>query len=149
MAFCKNCGAQLEDGAKFCPACGATVEAAPKADESVQEKLANLNNTPDTTAEFDAKDISDNKVMAVLAYLSILVLIPLFAAKDSKFARYHTNQGLILFIVDIIVSALTFIPVIGWLLSLATLVLTIIGIVNAAQGKAKELPLIGKFKLLK
>jgi uncharacterized Tic20 family protein len=29
------------------------------------------------------------------------------------------------------------------------LVLAIIGIINAAQGKAKELPLVGSFKILK
>ena len=28
MAFCKKCGAQLEDGAQFCAKCGATQEAA-------------------------------------------------------------------------------------------------------------------------
>ena len=39
--------------------------------------IKDINNTPDTTAEYDPKDIADNKVMAVLAYLSWLVLIPL------------------------------------------------------------------------
>lgn len=31
MAFCSNCGAKLEEGARFCPECGTSVEAAPKA----------------------------------------------------------------------------------------------------------------------
>ena len=29
MAFCKHCGAQLAEGAQFCPACGARMEPAP------------------------------------------------------------------------------------------------------------------------
>ena len=33
--------------------------------------------------------------MAILAYFGILVLIPILAAKDSKFARFHANQGLL------------------------------------------------------
>ena len=124
------------------------------------EKLNELTNTKDTTSEFDQNDVEQNKVMAILAYISILVLIPLFAAKESKFARYHTNQGLILCICEIIVwvifSILGIIPFIGIIfrilnvvISLGFLALAILGIINAANGKAKELPLIGKFTILK
>lgn len=123
-------------------------------------------NTPnDQTNQFDPRDIEQNKVMAILAYFGILVLVPIFAAKESKFARYHANQGLILFIASIVlwiaVSILSYVILaISWklsfiasLLSLALwvgiLVLSIMGIINAANGKAKELPVIGKFQLLK
>jgi len=40
--------------------------------------------------------------MAILAYLTWLVLIPLFAAKESKFARFHCNQGIVLAVAEII-----------------------------------------------
>ena len=61
-----------------------------------------------------------------------------------------------LFLADILVGIvsgiLLWIPVIGWLisvlLSIALLVFMILGIVNAAQGKAKELPLIGSIKII-
>ena len=123
----------------------------------------NVLNTPETTAEFDPQDIEKNKVMAVLAYFGILFLVPLLAAKDSKFAKYHSNQGIVLFIAAIaavIVSAILgavfgaiklgwLASIIGSLLSLCVGILAIIGIVNAVQGKAKELPLIGKFQILK
>ena len=42
--------------------------------------------------------------MAVLAYFGILVLIPILAAKESKFARFHANQGLILLITGVAYS---------------------------------------------
>lgn len=95
--------------------------------------------------------------MAVLAYIGILFLIPLLAAPNSKYARFHANQGLVLFIVDIAVgivsTILLFIPIvgaiIGGLLGLAIFIFLIMGIVNAASGKAKELPLIGKIRILK
>lgn len=154
MAFCKNCGAELEEGAKFCPSCGkSTTEEAPKTEESFTDKVAGLNNTPDTTAEYDPKDIEDNKVMALLAYIGFLFLVPLLAAKESKFARFHTNQGIVLFIAELILSIVAIIPILGWIVStvggIILFVLTILGIVNAVQGKAKELPIIGKFKILK
>ena len=182
MAFCPNCGTQLEEGKRFCPNCGTQIEApaappAPSFDDGPVQaapapearfepqaeprpqpapetdfgsKVAQLNETPDTTAAFDADDVKNNKGMAILAYFGILVLIPIFARKDSPFARYHSNQGLILLICWVIVAILRRI---WWLLGtvggLIGFILFIIGIVNAANGRAKELPVVGKFRLLK
>ena len=189
MAFCGKCGQQVNEGVKFCPACGAPMatttnqsaqqeqqtqsgqqsQQAGSSDDSLGSKLGSLNNTADNTADFDKTDIEQNKGMAILAY--ILVLIPIFAAPNSKFARYHSNQGLILLIaligyaiVDRILSAILYAIFSGGLglykiylacamiLNLVYIVFTvlvIIGIFNAVNGKAKELPVIGKFKILK
>ena len=128
--------------------------------DDFNEKFNEFNNTADTTAEYDQNDIEKNKVMSIFAYLSWLVLIPIFAAKESKFARFHANQGLSLAIAEIIcwvvLGILTKLPLIGWifgiaegLFSLVCLVFTVIGIVNAANGKAKELPVVGKIRILK
>lgn len=100
----------------------------------------------------DGADIEKNKLMAILAY--ILFFIPLLAAKDSKFAMYHANQGLMLFIVGICSQfVLNFIPFIGGLLgmlmSLVVLAFMVIGIINAANGQMKPLPVIGGVTLLK
>lgn len=109
-------------------------------------------NTEDTTFEYDTQDVSDNKVFAILSYIGILFILPLIVhGGKSKFGRYHANQGFILFLADIIVAivakVLGYIPIVGgivgWLLELCILALCIIGIVYAAQGKAKQLPLIG------
>jgi uncharacterized membrane protein len=111
--------------------------------------MAEVTPTPD-------KDAQDNKIFGVLAYFGILFLVPLFAAKESPFARYHANQGAILFILEIIVYIvaiiLAFVPfggIIALLLYLAITVLAILGIINAAKGEKKELPLIGKFQIIK
>ena len=123
--------------------------------------MANFLNINDRTAEFDQNDIQQNRAMGILAYIGILVLIPIFAAKDSKWSRFHANNGLILAIAEVAVSVtfgiLGMIPyvgllfgVIGWLSGLALTALAVFGLVNAARGKAKELPLIGgKIKILK
>ena len=153
MANCVKCNAELAEGAKFCPACGANQAAQPQAEPDLADKIMGINNTADTTADYDKKDIEDNKFMAILAYIGLLFLVPLFAAKESKFAQFHTNQGILLFIVGIAGAIIALLPIIGWILapviSLATLALTILGIVNVCQGKAKELPIIGKYKILK
>ena len=113
---------------------------------------------------YESADIEQNKVMAVLAYLGPLVLVPILAAKDSKFAKFHANQGLVLFICSIVYTAalffisfilysisdyLGFIVYILRLVNVAFLVLAILGIINAINGQAKELPVIGKIQLLK
>lgn len=156
MAFCSKCGAELEEGAKFCALCGEATEAQSTADsvaDTVKEKFNEFNNTADTTGEYDPADIENNKVMAVLSYIGILFLVPLLAAKESKFARFHVNQGLVLFLAGIVSSVVAVVPLIGVILSavcsIFLTVLMILGIINAATGKAKELPLIGKISLIK
>ena len=164
MAYCGKCGTKVDEGVKFCPSCGNPMEApAPEQQAQTQQaqpagdqndfsaKIAALNNTADTTADFDKADIEQNKAMGLLAY--ILFFIPLLAAKESPFARYHANQGLVLFLCGLISSVLWIIPILGWIiapiLSIVITVLAVIGIINALNGKAKELPIIGKFKILK
>lgn len=94
MAFCGKCGAQLNDGAKFCPSCGA-----PTGSEQAQQQTYQQ---PQQQAYAPVQsDAQQNKVMGILAYLSWLVIVPWIAAKESPFARYHTNQGLVLAIVEI------------------------------------------------
>lgn len=144
--FCQVCGRELAPGSKFCPQCGATVGAS-------QTRLAAQR--PSIHSE-EEEDIRQNKAMAILAYIGILVLIPIFAAKDSPYARYHANQGLVLFIANLIygviyvVFGMLFWPlaIIWGLLGIAFLVFMILGIVNAATGQKKPLPLIGNMILL-
>ena len=72
-----------------------------------------ITNTADITNEYDPNDIKSNKGVSVLAYFGLLFLVPLLAAKDSKFARFHTNQGIVLFILSIafsLVENITFPP---------------------------------------
>lgn len=95
----------------------------------------------------DSKDVEENKGMAILSYLYILSLIPFFAKKDSPFVQFHAKQGVTLFIGSVIANVIWVIPILGWflgaILGLVILVFVIMGIVNAAQGKTKELPVVG------
>ena len=99
------------------------------------------------------KDAEDNKVYGVLAYIGILFLVPLLAAPKSKFAKFHANQGLVLFLAEVALGVVAIVPIIGWLVwffgSIAALVLAIMGIINALNGEMKKLPVIGEFELVK
>ena len=99
MAFCSKCGAQLADDAAFCMQCGTP------ANNQTQNTTQNTAQQAPQSQQYAAPvqplspeaDIKENKAMAVLSYIGILFLIPLFAAKNSPYARFHVRQGATLF----------------------------------------------------
>jgi len=96
--------------------------------------------------EFDANDVEENKVFAALSYLGILVLIPLLVKKDSKFAMEHAKQGLVLFIIEVVLWIIGFIPIIGWVLGvivgIALFIVSLMGLIYALQGKFWKIPFV-------
>jgi uncharacterized membrane protein len=71
------------------------------------------------------EDINKNKTNAILCYLGILIIIPFLneEAKKSPFVQFHLNQGLVLLIGGVIVGAISWIPIIGWIIGIAWFVL--------------------------
>jgi len=104
-------------------------------------------------------DAEKNKIFAIVGYIiPILFFIPLLneESKKSPFAKFHANQQLnfLLFTVGgYIISTILMVVFIGILLwfivMIASLVFMIMGIINAANGSMKPLPLIGGFSLIK
>jgi uncharacterized membrane protein len=121
----------------------------------------------DYTSSFDQKDIEANKGMSILSYLGFLWIIPLLVSrKKSPYTRFHLNQGLTLIIAEFIISVLRYVVniVLNFIglrlfagifggvftiLSVICLVLMIIGIMNVIAGTAKELPVIGKVRIIR
>ncbi|MDR0884001.1 MAG: zinc ribbon domain-containing protein [Oscillospiraceae bacterium] len=119
-------------------------------------------------------DVQTNKVMAILSYFGLLALIPWFAAPNSKFARFHAKEGIKLLLIEAAVSVVRYLinsllfktllfPLTGYnpfisllsgiisfavgAVSLVAFVLSIMGIVNAANGEFKKVPLLDKIPL--
>lgn len=182
MGYCIKCGAKVEDGIRYCPQCGAEVPIDGNANrdsgfnpyQDYQQSGPQYSNygpgggayQQANEVYFDQNDVRQNKVMAVLAYLGILVLVPLLARdKNSEYARFHTNQGLVLWITGVLVNLLTggrffglrflvyfdwwITSLIGGILGVVLFVFAIVGIVYACQGQKRELPVIGKIKIIK
>lgn len=109
----------------------------------------------------DSKEIADGKVLAIIGYIFGIVAIVMLFVRNNNFVLYHAKQMLILtiaaivcwiplFVVLLIVAAavpklacLVF-PLYG-VLWIGAIVLVIIGIINAANGVCKPLPLIGVY----
>ncbi|MEA4895182.1 MAG: zinc-ribbon domain-containing protein [Oscillospiraceae bacterium] len=142
MAYCRQCGAQLPDGASFCPSCGARDEAGGGFGQARYDREPHQPN-----------DVEDNKMISILCYFGLLFLVPYLSKQDSPFVKFHSNQGLVLFILALIVGIVSKIPFIGWAIGLVCgvfiFVCFILGIVNVLNGEMKELPLIGQIQVLK
>ena len=140
MAYCRQCGTQIPDGASFCPSCGAKSDSGQNASEQYGYGS-------------QAKDVEDNKLISILCYFGILLLIPLLVKPDSQFVKYHSNQGLVLFLLSLISGVASKIPVLGGLIGavcgIFVFVCFILGIVNVCRGEMKELPIIGQIQILK
>ena len=111
-----------------------------------------MTSEPNVLPEIEQADIDQNKTMAGLAY--IIFFLPLLVCPDSRFGRFHANQGLLLLLLGFVGSfILTIIPIIGWILlpffGIGVLILVVMGLINGFNGKVKELSLIGHFRLIK
>ncbi|PIP28104.1 MAG: hypothetical protein COX29_02960 [Candidatus Moranbacteria bacterium CG23_combo_of_CG06-09_8_20_14_all_35_22] len=114
---------------------------------------------PAPAPKVESSDVEKNKPMAIIGYIiPILFFIPLLSeeGKKSPFAKFHANQQLNLLLFGVIgytASAILMIILIGFLLYfvviIGSLVFLIMGIINAAKGEMKKLPIIGGFSILK
>jgi uncharacterized membrane protein len=87
-------------------------------------------------------------LMGILSYIGPLVIISYLAMGKNAFVKFHVKQGLVLFCLEIILWLLS--GMLFWrlwvlmrLINLCLLVLSIIGIINAAGKKEVPLPVVG------
>lgn len=131
-------------------------EPAPAAAEGEKQK----DNAGDA-AEGKEKE-TERKVVFSLCYLwGILFFLPLILYKNDEEAKFRANEGLVILIVSIIGNAVfgiltaiggavaTVFGIITGVFNLGILILAIIGIINVINGDKKELPLLGKYKLIR
>jgi uncharacterized membrane protein len=97
------------------------------------------------TVQNEDKDIQENKIIAALSYIGILVLVPLLVKKDSKFCKFHAKQGLIMLIIFIVGWLIFWIPFIGWLIWIAAVILDLLALIQTLQGKYWEIPVVGSW----
>lgn len=87
----------------------------------------------------------DAKTTSVVAYLTWIGLIIAVCAGDKEGAKFHVNQALVI----LLFSLICFIPCIGWIWAVFMLVCWIMGLIAAINQEEKEVPLIGKIRLIK
>ncbi len=168
MAKCNKCGAIVPNDELICPVCHEKIEAKTTADE-ISEKIKKMGKTEDYTGAYSKKDAEDNQIMALLCYIPLVCLYPLICeAKKSPFVKFHANAGLVLFIAEILAGVILeilglvfgIIPFVNIIVGIILRILSILlglsffagvvyGIYQTITGKAIDLPIIGKIRILK
>lgn len=87
----------------------------------------------------------DAKTTSIVAYLTWIGLLIAILAGDKEGAKFHLNQALVI----MLFSLLGVIPCIGWIWAIFMLVCWIMGLIAAINQEEKEVPLIGKIRILK
>lgn len=168
MAYCLNCGANLEEDDVVCPFCGGETGgrgSVRQMSDALTVDLRTVLHTEDETGGMDPYDVKENRIAAAFSYLLLTLFVPLGIRRQSEFARFHGNQGLVLLLTGIFTGGavllagvvLNLIPVVGEILAallkalwgIAMLCYAVCGVRTALRGRAKALPIIGKLRLLK
>lgn len=161
MAFCEKCGAQIPENGTFCAACGAPVAAQAQPTRTPEQPAAQpqapeqqpqppvypqqpvyqqpvypqqpVYDPADHTAEFDPEDVSQNKVIAMAAYILGTVGI----------------VSTLLLIVSAVLAFTFIVPIAGAVCIAILFVVRIICFFQVCSGKAKDAAIIGKLPFLK
>lgn len=112
----------------------------------------------DHTSEFTAKDISDNKVIAMLVYLmgTIGIIVALLASKDSPYLSFHVRQALKFTVLEVLTGIITLllfwtfiVPIAAGIFGIVLYVCKIIAFFSICKGNAKEPYVVRSFNFLK
>ena len=151
MGFCSNCGSSLPDGVAFCPRCGAAI-GAPGPVMGGGPAVAPVTGPPLAPA---ATGLREN-VASLLCYLLGWLTGIVFLLVDKRpTVRFHAAQSIVVFGALTIIRLILVYGLIGFhmfgmwalwsllslLVSLATVILWIVLMVTAYQGKRLEIPL--------
>lgn len=168
MKNCPNCNSQMENNAVFCTTCGT------KLADSTQQHTTSASNTTascgaqsqytpeydpyDHTAKFDKKDISDNKLLCMLVYLTgfVGIIIAFLSHNSSPYFAFHLRQAIKITIIEafLCIAAAVLVwtviaPVAAILMLMVCLVIRIICFLQICSGKAVEPAIIRSFDFLK
>ena len=119
---CPQCGRETPSDAGACSSCGAPVKPGAGTDAPAPAQ----------------PEIREARGITWLSYVNVLLLIPMFALKDNRFAMHHVKQGLVLLAIFIAAAVVSLLPVLGTIASIVgyvvVAVLSVVGIANSLMG---------------
>ena len=89
---------------------------------------------------------SNAQIIAVVSYITLIgwiIAFILYQNDKSELAIFHLRQSLGILILGIIGVVIFWIPILGWLAAIFLFVLWLMGLIYAAQGEKKPIPVLG------
>ena len=154
MKICPNCNSQLADEALFCTTCGNPMNV----QQAYYGNVGQMYNPYDHTAEFDQKDISENKVYCMIVYLMgwIGIVIALLASPQSPYTAFHVRQAIKINVAVMLMSMFAgllawtvIIPIVALIMAVVFFVIQIICFFQVCSGKAVEPAIVRSLDFLK
>lgn len=164
--ICPNCGNEVTTTGTHCPFCGSPLSVdAGQAQAQYQQQTGsqyqqqagpqyqqynqyNQYQQP-SQSSMDAKTAS---IVCYLTWIGLLIAV-IAGDKNDPFFKFHLNNAVIILISGLILGVVCVIPIIGWLVGIVgeifLFVCFIMGLVSAINGECKELPIIGKYQIVK
>ncbi len=89
----------------------------------------------------------ESKVWAMLSYLGPLCLWSAMKTKEDEFVRFHVKQGLVLFIIELLLWTVMALPIVSlffYIVGRLFLGLAIVwGVISALSGEYRSIPVVG------
>ena len=165
---CSKCGAENPDNAQFCSKCGAELAASVKTSKSTAKSKAEPAKAKAGAGKAKAEVVKTEEktgssggesstgmsanIAGLLCYVAVWVtgIVFVLLEKKSTFVKFHAWQSIMTFgVLTVANLILMFIPVVGWILSIIIriimLVLWIILMIKAGQGKMWKVPWAGNW----
>ena len=111
-------------------------EAKEKASEFAEDAKEFAQDAKETLSEGGGKGVA---IIAHLWWIGWIIALIMNNGNKTELGSFYIRQTLGIFIL----SLLSFIPVIGWVIGLATIVLWVISFIGAIGGNQKPLPVLG------
>ncbi len=126
--FCKNCGKEIEDDVKFCPACGTSVEAGAQASDSDSPGKNAANDSVKETIDFVSSGIENTNPLCIVGLVLTFLMFFfnyycivgfaafVFSLLGYRAAKNNGQKGAVLAIVCMVVSGTASLIFVGYLI---------------------------------